>query len=79
MSAVLAARVDDDHFMQLALTLGRRGLGNTWPNPAVGAVVVKDGDSGRPRLDASRRPAACRDRGAQTRRAQRGAKAQRSM
>jgi diaminohydroxyphosphoribosylaminopyrimidine deaminase/5-amino-6-(5-phosphoribosylamino)uracil reductase len=29
--------------MQLALTLGRRGLGNTWPNPAVGAVVVKDG------------------------------------
>src|ERR1700709_1739366 len=30
-------------FMQLALTLGRRGQGNTWPNPAVGAVVVKDG------------------------------------
>ncbi len=29
--------------MALALTLGRRGLGNTWPNPAVGAVVVKDG------------------------------------
>ena len=29
--------------MQLALTLGRRGLGRTWPNPAVGAVVVKDG------------------------------------
>lgn len=29
--------------MQLALTLGRRGLGNTWPNPAVGAVIVKDG------------------------------------
>ena len=27
----------------LALALGRRGLGNTWPNPAVGAVVVKDG------------------------------------
>lgn len=33
----------DLRFMQLALTLGRRGLGNTWPNPAVGAVVVKDG------------------------------------
>ena len=30
-------------FMALALTLGRRGLGNAWPNPAVGAVVVKDG------------------------------------
>ena len=29
--------------MTLALTLGRRGLGNAWPNPAVGAVVVKDG------------------------------------
>jgi diaminohydroxyphosphoribosylaminopyrimidine deaminase/5-amino-6-(5-phosphoribosylamino)uracil reductase len=29
--------------MQLALTLGRRGQGLTWPNPAVGAVVVKDG------------------------------------
>jgi diaminohydroxyphosphoribosylaminopyrimidine deaminase/5-amino-6-(5-phosphoribosylamino)uracil reductase len=29
--------------MALALTLGRRGLGNTWPNPAVGAVIVKDG------------------------------------
>ncbi len=34
---------DDRRFMQLALTLGRRGLGNTWPNPAVGAVIVKDG------------------------------------
>ncbi|MDQ8726149.1 bifunctional diaminohydroxyphosphoribosylaminopyrimidine deaminase/5-amino-6-(5-phosphoribosylamino)uracil reductase RibD [Bradyrhizobium sp. LHD-71] len=29
--------------MQLALSLGRRGLGRTWPNPAVGSVVVKDG------------------------------------
>lgn len=33
----------DRRFMQLALTLGARGLGRTWPNPAVGAVVVKDG------------------------------------
>jgi diaminohydroxyphosphoribosylaminopyrimidine deaminase/5-amino-6-(5-phosphoribosylamino)uracil reductase len=33
----------DRRFMQLALTVGRRGLGRTWPNPAVGAVVVKDG------------------------------------
>jgi diaminohydroxyphosphoribosylaminopyrimidine deaminase/5-amino-6-(5-phosphoribosylamino)uracil reductase len=33
----------DRRFMALALTLGRRGLGRTWPNPAVGAVVVKDG------------------------------------
>src|SRR6266478_7283838 len=29
--------------MALALILGRRGLGNAWPNPAVGAVIVKDG------------------------------------
>jgi diaminohydroxyphosphoribosylaminopyrimidine deaminase / 5-amino-6-(5-phosphoribosylamino)uracil reductase len=33
----------DRRFMELALTLGRRGLGRTWPNPAVGAVVVRDG------------------------------------
>jgi diaminohydroxyphosphoribosylaminopyrimidine deaminase/5-amino-6-(5-phosphoribosylamino)uracil reductase len=33
----------DRRFMELALTLGRRTLGQTWPNPAVGAVVVKDG------------------------------------
>jgi diaminohydroxyphosphoribosylaminopyrimidine deaminase/5-amino-6-(5-phosphoribosylamino)uracil reductase len=38
-----AAKDSDRRFMQLALTLGRRGLGRTWPNPAVGAVVVKDG------------------------------------
>jgi diaminohydroxyphosphoribosylaminopyrimidine deaminase / 5-amino-6-(5-phosphoribosylamino)uracil reductase len=34
---------DDERYMALALALGRRGLGRTWPNPAVGAVVVKDG------------------------------------
>jgi diaminohydroxyphosphoribosylaminopyrimidine deaminase/5-amino-6-(5-phosphoribosylamino)uracil reductase len=38
-----AAKEADRRYMQLALTLGRRGLGRTWPNPAVGAVVVKDG------------------------------------
>ena len=37
------AAQDDARFMALALSLGRRGLGNTWPNPAVGAVIVKDG------------------------------------
>ena len=30
-------------FMQEALALGRKGQGQTSPNPAVGAVVVKDG------------------------------------
>ncbi|WP_342107676.1 bifunctional diaminohydroxyphosphoribosylaminopyrimidine deaminase/5-amino-6-(5-phosphoribosylamino)uracil reductase RibD [Methylobacterium sp. SI9] len=34
---------DDTHFMRLALALGRRGLGTTWPNPSVGAVVVEPG------------------------------------
>jgi len=29
--------------MALAMTLGRRALGRSWPNPAVGAVVVRDG------------------------------------
>ncbi len=37
------SKATDQRFMQLALTLGRRGQGRTWPNPAVGAVVVKDG------------------------------------
>lgn len=36
-------KAEGRRFMQLALTLGARGLGRTWPNPAVGAVVVKDG------------------------------------
>lgn len=36
------AKALDRRFMQLALTLGRRGLGRTAPNPAVGAVIVKD-------------------------------------
>jgi len=34
---------DDARYMALAFTLGRRGLGQTFPNPAVGAVIVKDG------------------------------------
>ena len=37
------SKAADQRFMQLALSLGRRGQGNTWPNPAVGAVVVRDG------------------------------------
>jgi diaminohydroxyphosphoribosylaminopyrimidine deaminase / 5-amino-6-(5-phosphoribosylamino)uracil reductase len=35
--------------MALALALGRRGLGRTWPNPAVGAVIVGR-DGGQPRI-----------------------------
>ena len=37
------AKAADRRYMELALTLGRRGQGRCWPNPAVGAVVVKDG------------------------------------
>ncbi len=36
---------DDRHFMRVALSLSRRGLGNVWPNPAVGCVIVSgDGE-----------------------------------
>jgi len=34
--------VDHSH-MRAALALARRGLGNAWPNPSVGCVVVRDG------------------------------------
>ena len=33
----------DRRFMAMALALAERGLGNVWPNPAVGCVLVKDG------------------------------------
>jgi diaminohydroxyphosphoribosylaminopyrimidine deaminase/5-amino-6-(5-phosphoribosylamino)uracil reductase len=32
----------DEKYMQIALRLARRGLGNVEPNPAVGAVIVKN-------------------------------------
>jgi diaminohydroxyphosphoribosylaminopyrimidine deaminase / 5-amino-6-(5-phosphoribosylamino)uracil reductase len=31
----------DERFMDEALALGARGLGNTWPNPSVGAVLAR--------------------------------------
>ena len=39
----------DERFMRLALALGRRNLGRTWPNPSVGAVVVA-GEPGAERI-----------------------------
>ena len=33
----------DRRYMALALALAGRGLGNVWPNPAVGCVLVKEG------------------------------------
>src|SRR3954465_4608149 len=51
------SKAADHRFMELALMLGRRGQGRTWPNPAVGAVVVKDGVIvGRGWTQASGRP-----------------------
>ncbi|HZY11403.1 MAG TPA: riboflavin biosynthesis protein RibD, partial [Beijerinckiaceae bacterium] len=38
-----AAFAEDADFMAAALALGRRALGRAPPNPAVGAVVVRDG------------------------------------
>ena len=52
--------MSDDRWMALALSLGRRGLGRVWPNPAVGCVIVRDGrvlgrgwtaDGGRPHAE----------------------------
>lgn len=35
--------MSDTRYMALALAMGRRGMGQTGPNPAVGCVIVKDG------------------------------------
>ena len=35
--------MSDEGHMAHALRLAARGLGNVWPNPAVGCVIVKDG------------------------------------
>jgi len=35
--------ISDESWMRRAIALGRKGLGTTSPNPAVGAVLVKDG------------------------------------
>lgn len=34
----------DLRFMRVALALARRGLGNVWPNPAVGCILTNKGD-----------------------------------
>jgi diaminohydroxyphosphoribosylaminopyrimidine deaminase / 5-amino-6-(5-phosphoribosylamino)uracil reductase len=39
----MALNGDDERFFRAALALGRRNLGATSPNPAVGALVVRDG------------------------------------
>jgi len=44
-----ALRPDDERLMRLALALGQRHVGLTWPNPSVGALVVDESD-GAPRV-----------------------------
>jgi len=52
--------MSDIDYMHHALSLGARGLGRTWPNPAVGCVIVKNDrvigrgwtqDGGRPHAE----------------------------
>ena len=38
----MTAAMDARH-MAHALSLGRRGWGNVWPNPSVGCVIVAEG------------------------------------
>lgn len=37
---------DDDRFMAAAASYARRALGRVWPNPAVGALIVRDDGDG---------------------------------
>jgi diaminohydroxyphosphoribosylaminopyrimidine deaminase/5-amino-6-(5-phosphoribosylamino)uracil reductase len=39
----VTARPEDADHMAHALRLAARGLGNVWPNPAVGCLIVRDG------------------------------------
>ncbi|HTW51035.1 MAG TPA: bifunctional diaminohydroxyphosphoribosylaminopyrimidine deaminase/5-amino-6-(5-phosphoribosylamino)uracil reductase RibD [Stellaceae bacterium] len=43
VEAATGTPANDLAHMRAALGLARRGLGNTWPNPAVGCVIVKGG------------------------------------
>ena len=40
---LLGSRRPDADYLGLALALAERGLGNVWPNPAVGCVLVRNG------------------------------------
>ncbi|MDZ4365259.1 bifunctional diaminohydroxyphosphoribosylaminopyrimidine deaminase/5-amino-6-(5-phosphoribosylamino)uracil reductase RibD [Brevundimonas sp.] len=57
----------DEGFMRLAIDLALAQMGQTWPNPAVGCVIVKDGvvvsqaataPGGRPHAEEQAAPAA---------------------
>lgn len=58
---------DDKAYMERAIELARAQMGRTWPNPAVGCVIVKDGeivaeaataDGGRPHAEEQAAPIA---------------------
>ena len=58
---------DDIRFMGRAIALARARMGETWPNPAVGCVIVRDGEivaeaatapGGRPHAEEQAAPAA---------------------
>lgn len=58
---------DDIRFMERAIGLARDRMGQTWPNPAVGCVIVNDGEvvaeaatapGGRPHAEEQAAPAA---------------------
>ena len=55
---------DDRRHMAHALALAARGLGRTWPNPAVGCVIVRDGRVVGRGWTQPRRPPPCRGDGA---------------
>src|SRR5439155_11736062 len=42
--ATVIRGTDDERHMQRALKLAARGQGRTWPNPVVGAVLVRNGE-----------------------------------
>lgn len=58
---------DDTRFMRRAIELAQARMGQTWPNPPVGCVIVKDGEivaeaatapGGRPHAEEQAAPAA---------------------
>ena len=58
---------DDIRFMGRAIALAKARMGQTWPNPAVGCVIVRDGEivaeaatasGGRPHAEEQAVPAA---------------------
>ncbi len=63
----MSALADDETFMRRAIGLALANMGQTWPNPSVGCVVVRDGavvgeaataPGGRPHAEEQAAPAA---------------------